>query len=71
MEFYEEEKKQKHELRQLEKRLSEMATKADKLRKELKEKEQEQRISQFKLNELRRSVKHNQLKPLKKEESEV
>ena len=59
MEFVEEERKQKQDLKQLEKRLGDLGQKADKLRKELKEKEQEQRISQYKLNELRRSVKHN------------
>ena len=67
MEFIEEERKQKSEIKQLEKRLSEFSQKADELRKELKEKEQEYRISTYKLNELRRTVKHNQLKPLKKE----
>lgn len=66
MEFAEEEKKQKYELKIMDKRLQELTGKAEELRKELKEKEQEQRISTYKLNELRRSIKHNQLKPLKK-----
>ena len=66
MEFIEEEKRQKQELKQVEKRLKELQDKADELRKELKEKEQEQRISTYKLNELRRSLKHNQLKPIVK-----
>jgi hypothetical protein len=55
----------------MEKRLADLSAKAEDLRKELKEKEQEQRISTYKLNELRRSVKHNQLKPLKKGLSEA
>ena len=66
MEFAEEEKKQKQELKLMEKRLADLTQKAEELRKELKEKEQEQRISTYKLNEMRRSIKHNQLKPLKK-----
>jgi hypothetical protein len=36
-----------------------MSVKAEDLRKELKEKEQEYRISTYKLNELRRTIKHN------------
>ena len=36
----------------------------DQLNMQLKEKEQIHRISQYKLNELKRSLKHNQLKPL-------
>ncbi len=59
MEFIEEEKKQKTDIKQLEKRLAELSFKAEELRKELKEKEQEYRISTYKLNELRRTVKHN------------
>jgi hypothetical protein len=39
---------------------------AEELRKDLKEKEQEQRISVYKLNEIKRGVKHNQLKPIKR-----
>ena len=34
----------------------------------LKEKEQLQRISAYKLSELKRTIKHNSLKPIKKEE---
>lgn len=50
----------------MEKHLSDLQQRAEDLRKELKEKEQEQRISIFKLNEFKRTIKHNQLKPLKK-----
>ena len=50
----------------MEKHLAELAAKAEELRKDLKEKEQEQRISMYKLNELKRSVKHGQLKPIKR-----
>ena len=39
MEFVEEERKQKQELKQLEKKLQELGIKAEDLRKELKEKE--------------------------------
>lgn len=39
MEFVEEEKKQKQEMKILEKRLKELSDKAEELRKELKEKE--------------------------------
>lgn len=50
----------------MESRLQELQAKAEELRKELKEKEQEQRISTYKLNEIKRTVKHNQLRPLKR-----
>ena len=70
MEFLEEERKQKQEIKQLEKRMGELNGRAEELRKDLKEKEQEYRISTYKLNELRRTTKHNQLKPLKKGDSE-
>ena len=59
MEFFEEEKRQKVETKLLEKRLQELNGNAEELRNELKEKEQEYRISNYKLNELRRTVKHN------------
>ena len=36
----------------------------DDLKRKLKEKEQMYRISQFKLNELKRTTKHGQLKPI-------
>lgn len=65
-EFYEEERRNKKELKQMEGSLTELQIKAEDLRKELKEKEQEQRISQYKLNEMKRSVKHNQLRPIKR-----
>jgi len=34
------------------------------LNKELREKEQENRISKLKIKEMRRLIKHNQLKPI-------
>lgn len=43
----------------MENRLVDLQTKAEELRKELKEKEQEQRISTYKLNEMKRTIKHN------------
>jgi len=36
----------------------------EELQKDLKEKEQENRISKLKIKEMRRLLKHNQLKPL-------
>ena len=40
----------------------------EQLKTQLKEKEQLQRISTYKLSELKRTIKHNQLKPIKVEE---
>ncbi len=65
-EYYEEERRNKVEMRQMERRLQELTARAEELRKDLKEKEQEQRIGVFKLNEIKRGVKHNQLKPIKR-----
>lgn len=48
-----------------------MREKRDELKRILKEKEQEQRISQFKLNEVKRTIKHNQLKPISKGDDQV
>lgn len=40
------------------------------LQRELKEKEQENRISKLKIKEMKRLIKHNQLKPIKKKDGE-
>jgi hypothetical protein len=64
----EEERKQKKELGLMEQTMGELTTKSEDLRKELREKDQECRIAMFKLTEIKRSVKHNQLKPIKPKE---
>ena len=48
--------------------MKEMQENLELLKTQLKEKEQLQRISTYKLSELKRTIKHNQLKPLKVEE---
>ena len=44
--------------------MSDATERVEKLRKVLKEKQQENRISKLKIRELGRHVKHNQLQPL-------
>jgi len=51
-------------MRKWEKKIKEAETRLEDLNKELKEKEQENRISKLKIKEMRRMLKHNQLKPL-------
>jgi hypothetical protein len=51
-------------MRKWEKKIKDSEVKLDQLTKELKEKEQENRISKLKIKEMRRLLKHNQLKPL-------
>ncbi len=51
-------------MRRWEKKIRESETKLEELTKDLKEKEQENRISKLKIKEMRRLLKHNQLKPL-------
>lgn len=60
----EEEKKHKIEMKKWEKKIQSSEQKLEALNKELKEKEQENRISKLKIKEMRRLLKHNQLKPL-------
>ena len=45
-----------------------MNAQLEQLKSQLKEKEQLQRISTYKLSEVKRQIKHNQLKPIKKED---
>ena len=49
--------------------MREIQLKLEQLKVQLKEKDQLQRISTYKLSELKRTIKHNQLKPIKKEEN--
>ena len=51
-------------MRKWEKKIKESELRLETLNKELKEKEQENRISKLKIKEMRRLLKHNQLKPL-------
>lgn len=51
-------------MRRWEKKIKESELRLDDLNKELKEKEQENRISKLKIKEMRRLLKHNQLRPL-------
>ena len=51
-------------MRKWEKKIKESEARLEELNKELKEKEQENRISKLKIKEMRRLLKHNQLKPL-------
>ena len=44
--------------------IQELTSELESLKTQLKEKEQLNRISSYKLNDLKRSIKHNQLKPL-------
>ena len=44
--------------------IQELTGELESLKTQLKEKEQLNRISSYKLNDLKRSIKHNQLKPL-------
>lgn len=46
------------------KKIKEAEMRLEELNKDLKEKEQENRISKLKIKEMRRLLKHNQLKPL-------
>ncbi len=60
----EEDKKNRFEMRNWEKKVKDSENKLDVINKELKEKEQENRISKLKIKEMRRLIKHNQLKPI-------
>lgn len=51
-------------MRNWDKKIKDAETKLEDLNRELKEKEQENRISKLKIKEMRRLLKHNQLKPL-------
>jgi hypothetical protein len=51
-------------MRKWEKKVKDSEVKLDAINKELKEKEQENRISKLKIKEMRRLIKHNQLKPI-------
>jgi hypothetical protein len=51
-------------MRKWEKKVKDSETKLDTINKELKEKEQENRISKLKIKEMRRLIKHNQLRPI-------
>lgn len=60
----EEEKKHKIEMRTWDRKIKEAEMRLEEMNKDLKEKEQENRISKLKIKEMRRMLKHNQLKPL-------
>ncbi len=60
----EEEKRHRVELRKWERKIKEGEQRLESFNKELKEKEQENRISKLKIKEMRRLIKHNQLKPI-------
>lgn len=51
-------------MRQWDVKIKDAEAKLGDLQKDLKEKEQENRISKLKIKEMRRLLKHNQLKPL-------
>lgn len=51
-------------MRNWDKKIKDAEIRLEELNKELKEKEQENRISKLKIKEMRRLLKHNQLKPL-------
>ena len=51
-------------MKKWEKKVKDSEVKLDAINKELKEKEQENRISKLKIKEMRRLIKHNQLKPI-------
>lgn len=51
-------------MKKWDKKIQQSEQKLEALNKELKEKEQENRISKHKIKEMRRHLKHNQLKPL-------
>lgn len=60
----EEEKRHRQEMRKWERKIKASEEKLDGLQKELRDKEQENRISKLKIKEMRRLLKHNQLRPL-------
>ena len=60
----EEDKKHRAEMRKWERKVKESEARLEAFNKELKEKEQENRISKLKIKEMRRLIKHNQLKPI-------
>ncbi len=60
----EEDKKNRFEMRKWEKKVKDSETKLDTINKELKEKDQENSISKLKIKEMRRLIKHNQLRPI-------
>lgn len=60
----------KKELRQWDKQVKDKEKALELLQRELKEREQENRISKLKIKEMKRLIKHNQLKPLNHEKPE-
>jgi hypothetical protein len=60
----EEEKRHRMEMRKWERKIKDSEDRLEALNKELREKEQENRISKLKIKEMRRLIKHNQLKPI-------
>lgn len=68
------EQKQKEsrlEIKQMQKEIAELSAKRDALMTRAKELNQEQRISSFKLKEVGRVLKHNQLKPISPEKHKM
>ena len=61
----EQERQQKKELKAWDKQIKVKEEQFAALQRELKEKEQENRISKLKIKEMKRLIKHNQLKPLR------
>ena len=51
-------------MRKWERKVKDSETRLETINKEVKEKEQENRISKLKIKEMRRLIKHNQLKPI-------
>lgn len=60
----EEDKKNRAEMRKWERKVKDSEIRLETINKEVKEKEQENRISKLKIKEMRRLIKHNQLKPI-------
>ena len=64
MKIKEQEKQHRKDIKQWEKSIKEKEQNYNEMSKELKEREQENRISKLKIKEMKRLIKHNQLKPL-------
>ena len=60
----EQEKQHRKDLKQWDRSIKEKEQTYTEMQKELKEREQENRISKLKIKEMKRLIKHNQLKPL-------
>ena len=62
--FEEEEKKHKKQATEEDKKIKELEAQLAAVQRDLREKEKENRILNFKISTQRRTIKHNQLKPV-------